>query len=124
MAYLAERRDKLDIPASGNVEIRVDFQTRDGAPTEQPLVWLQCVSCSQELVFTPDRDLYECPECSYELTWDELQTLCERQTRAMDEAFRMNPHAAEPEVVEEKRGLLWRFIGFFVRTKTPKTLRS
>lgn len=124
MAYLAEHRNNLEIPAHGNVEIRVDFQSRTGGKISQPNVWLQCMPCGRELVYTPDRNLYECPECSYELTWDELQNLCECQTKAMEEAFRMKQPEDEAVVKEKKRGWLWRFIGLFVRKKAPKTLRS
>jgi hypothetical protein len=123
MAYLAERRKDLEIPALGNVEIRVDFESQDGSQNSQPNVWLQCIACGKELVFTPSRDLYECPECSYGMTYDELQSLCNRQVTAMTEALRTkDTEEAEPE--EKKGGFLWRFIGYFVRKKAPKTLES
>lgn len=87
-------------PVVGMVEIRVDFETRHGAPTEGQ-AWLYCVPCGRELVANQDQQLFECPDCEFGVTSVEVSDLCARHILAIDRTF----GALRPE----KRGLLWRF---------------
>lgn len=113
MAYLATNRGKFTVPADGAVDVRVELIS-DLATTAK--VWLQCISCSDELRGVKERSLFECPECGYELTYREAAMLAQKHV----DALRMRFDLKDPA----KRGILWRFIGLFgskKRLAAPKS---
>jgi len=114
MAYLASNRNKLTVPADGVVEIRVEMI---GDLSPGPRVWLQCIPCGDELQENPDRHLFECPECGYEMTFPEAEGLAGKSIDAM--RVRFGIRADSP-----RRGLLWRFLGFFGSKKRLSAPRS
>lgn len=114
MAYLASSRNKLTVPADGAVEIRVEM-VGDSSPG--PRVWLQCVPCGDELHENSDRNLLECPECGYEMTFPEAERLAVGAVDAIRGRFNIPVHV-------QKRGLLWRFLGFFGSKKRLSAPRS
>ncbi len=111
-----DSRHKFTVPAVGQVEIRVDFHDPEGQAVDGS-AWFQCLPCGRELAVNPDRQLFECPECGYELTPVEVTDLCRRYVEALEKTF-------DPVTVGRKRKWwLWRFIGSFVgRRKARKTL--
>lgn len=114
MAYLASNRNKLTVPADGVVEIRVEL-IGDASP--KPRVWLQCIPCGDELQENPDRHLFECPACGYEMTFLEADQLAGKNVDALRDRFKISDGVP-------RRGLLWRFLGLFgsrKRLSAPKS---
>ena len=114
MAYLASTRNKLTVPADGVVEIRVEL-AGDGSPS--PRVWLQCMPCGDELQENPERHLFECPECGYEMTFPEARLLAGKNVDALCERFGISTGSP-------KGGFLWRFLGLFVSKKRLSAPKS
>lgn len=103
MAYLAKIRNRFQLSAAGAVEIRVEL-------SDETRVWLQCVPCEVEILQHRVRDIFECPECGYEITRLEASALAEKHVEALRARFEMSD-------LKPKRGLLWRFLGFFANRK-------
>lgn len=114
MSYLASNRNKLTVPADGVVDIRIEL-VADAMPRVR--VWLQCIPCGDELQENPERHLFECPECGYEMTFHEAEMLAGRHVEAIRGRFAIP--AQTP-----KRGLIWRFLGLFVSKKRLSAPRS
>ena len=112
MAYLEEKRKELTVPAAGALEIRVDFHPLPGEEAAGA-VWIQCLSCDREVAPIPERQLFECPECGYNTTRAEIVELAQRQIERIETVLGVPRR--------RKKGLLWRFIGLFVRKKRQKT---
>lgn len=103
MAYLAANRGKFTVPADGAIDVRVELISDLATATK---VWLQCISCSDELREVKERSLFECPECGYELTYLEADLLAQKHVDALRVRFDLKDPA-------QKRGIIWRFIGLF-----------
>jgi predicted RNA-binding Zn-ribbon protein involved in translation (DUF1610 family) len=103
MAYLAKIRNRFNLPAAGAVEIRVEL-------SDETRVWLQCVPCESELLPHKARDIFECPECGYEITKPEATALAAKHVEVLRARFEM------PDL-KPKRRLLWRFLGLFANRK-------
>ena len=110
-----EHRHRMVISAVGHVQICVDFHNPEGQQQEGS-AWIQCLSCGREMATNVERRLFECPECSYELTPAELNDLCERYTQAVEKTF---GYVRPPQ----KKEKFWHSIPLFGRRKrTQKTL--
>ena len=108
MAYLALHRNKLTVPADGVVDIRVELGAK---------VWLQCLPCGDELRENSERHLFECPECGYEMTFPEAESLARRHVEAVQCRFHIPGETP-------RRGWLWRFLGLFVSKKRLSAPKS
>lgn len=114
---LARDRQCYFIPAMRSVEIRVDFQNAqeeliDGSAR------IVCLTCERELVADSERQLLECPECSYELTPAEVGHLCDVHIEAIRRTFgRVS--------LRPRGGIWWRFTRWLRRERpTRKALPS
>lgn len=98
MADLAKYRNRLEIPAHGQVEIRIH-------PNDYGVnAWFQCLPCGWPLRWESARGLYECQECGYEMTASEGGLLCQWSKVQID-------HLAG--VAVSKKGFLWRLFRWF-----------
>ena len=119
---MMDQRHLMKFSAVNQVEIRVGFLDAQETAIEGS-AWFQCIPCCRELVINPQRRLFECPECGYELTPGEVSELCDRHVAAIERTFGcLRPAKAEAQKAR-KRGVLWRFIHWLSgRRRTPKTL--
>jgi predicted RNA-binding Zn-ribbon protein involved in translation (DUF1610 family) len=116
MAYLAEHRGDLKVPALGCVEIRRDTE---GQPT--PLgegLYFQCGPCGDELVEEEARSLFECGTCGYTMTGEEAQGLASDYVRALSSVFTIQKEE------KEKRGIKWLLATLFGSRKKRRALTS
>ena len=111
MAYLASNRGLLAIPADGAVEIRRDPSTKG--------VYLECVTCVDELSENTERSLFECMSCGNEVTRAEVDELAAEYVRALSSEFNIS---GEPE--KKKRGVRWLFTTLFGSKKERRQLTS
>jgi len=109
VAYLAEQRDKIFVPALGVAEIGVSFD--NGALSAS----LFCVTCSYEFDLSDERGLYECSDCGVEVTKEEAEDLAEKHILAVAKKFDIGNN-------ESDRGFWWRLKTLFGGTKKRQAL--
>jgi len=81
------------------------------------VVWLQCLSCESSLHDSSDRNLFECSECGYEVTYIEAEQLAADNIDAIQSHFRIS---------NKSKGKSWlcRLLGLFgdkKRLPAPKS---
>lgn len=107
MAYLATKRNKFLVRPDGAAEIRVELVSE---VSSTPRIWLQCVSCGDEMGEHPGRNLFECPECGLDVTFKELDVLGRKTVATLYDRFGL------PDGYK-KKGFVWRFLDLFGRSK-------
>jgi len=116
MAYLAENRAKMNLPIGGCIEIRRDANSLDTVFGEG--IYMQCLSCGDELVENSERELFECGACGYTVTGDEANVLATEYVRALSSVFVIQTEE------EEERGFVWRLLTLFGSKRKRRALTS
>jgi len=116
MAYLAEQRRSLNVPALGCVEIRRD--SSGGATSLGEGIYFQCLPCGDELSENPERSLFECGSCGYTMTGGEAKELAADYVRALTSVFEIRTEE------RKKRGIRWLLLILFGSRKKPRALTS
>ena len=106
---LVKDRGDYFVPPTTAVAVRVGPRARFSDIDAMHIVaWYECLTCGEQLESVPGRQIYECPECGYEMSVLEAHHLCNQYI----ESVRRLTFAMEEEPV--KKGFwLWRLLRWF-----------